>query len=487
MEQPHVLFIVTDTTRAQTVLGEDGSDIFPTIHEFFEDGTTFTDAIANSPWTLPSHASMFSGQYTTHHKTHAGTKRFAPKTQSIAAVAREFGYQTVGFSNNPWLCEEFGFTRGFEEFFAKGEFFTRGGDLSHIGLEGEGVREQLELLAHELRFRDLPFQLANAAYMRFFHKQRDSGAERANRRVKRWFDRRMDSNRPTFMFLNYMEPHLTYNPPEFREEFLPDGVTESEINNVNQDSWAYVTGQLDMDQRDFEILRGLYRAELRYLDSQIKELLAMWRDLGLLENTAVIVVGDHGENIGDYGLMDHQYCLRETVTHVPLWIRLPDHDLPKRCDVPVELRDLYPTIAGLVGDGHSTPPVVSDIDCLAVAEDENTSRPAVSEYYLPRPSIETLRERYGSITDPDRLERSLRSIRTNDWSLIVDDSGNKELYQRPDNVSERIDMASDNSDIVDDLLTQLNNRLGSWDINRTHDSQSVSAGTKQRLEDLGYI
>lgn len=238
-------------------------------------------------------------------------------------MLEEVGYETVAISNNTWISEEFGFDRGFQKFFATWQLFQDGVDFGEIARNRHGRFDQLRGILKN--FRGNPIKnFIILIYGQYFRNRYDDGARRANHIIEEKLHNWLD-NGPIFLFVNYLEPHLEYRPPEeVACEYLPTGVSWKEANAVNQDAWAYITGQIEMDEHDFEILQSLYEAELAYLDERIGELIRLFKDAGVAEETTFIITGDHGENIGDHGLMDHQYSLHETLLHVPLIISGPD-------------------------------------------------------------------------------------------------------------------------------------------------------------------
>jgi len=113
------------------------------------------------------------------------------------------------------------------------------------------------------------------------------------------------------LFVNYLEPHLEYRPPEeFAEQFLPEGISYDEAMDIPQDAWRYIAGKAELSDRDFDVLRSLYRAEITYLDHRIDELKQLLETHGEWEDTVFVVTGDHSENIGDH--MDS--CTTSTVS-----------------------------------------------------------------------------------------------------------------------------------------------------------------------------
>ncbi|WP_135854096.1 sulfatase-like hydrolase/transferase [Halorussus salinus] len=504
MRGPNVLFVVLDTARAATVFGDDAAEVAPRLTEFAESGVRFTNATANGPWTLPSHAAMFTGQRTSDHGAHAGTKQFSAGDRSLPARLGRMGYRTAAFSNNPWISPSFGFD-GFDHFSPCWKLFSKGADLASIA-KTEDRSEQVRELAGELLSPTGPQTLVNSLYMQFFRETYDSGARRTVRRMKRWFrSRDGDDDRPFFAFANFMEPHLAYDPPErFQREFLTDGQI-ARAETVNQDAWAHITGADERTAEEFEILHGLYKAELRYLDQRLGDLLDFLAESGELDDTAVVLVGDHGENIGDHGLMDHQYCLYDTLVHVPLVVRPPgdagDRLRGATCEEPVELRDLYPTILSLAG---GDPADLDALDSGGPDLDSATSRNvlvsdeadeslcsdreyAVSEYLHPQPEIGDVRDRYDEVPrDISTFDRALRAVRTPDWKYVEASDGTEELYDLREDPAETRNLVGERPAVADRLRERATDDLGPLEY-RSGDETDIEEGTKRQLEELGYL
>jgi arylsulfatase A-like enzyme len=473
-----------DTARAD-VVAEPG--VMTGLSEFAEGGCRFDRCFANAPWTLPSHSSIFTGKHPTSHSV-VGKGSLFEAGGDLASVLGRSGYATAAFSNNPWISPDFGFD-SFDEFVACWKRFRRGSDLAGVS-QLEGRKAQMRAIMGELLDRDAPFTLANALYMRFLRGRYDSGARLTTRRIRNWLDE-LDDDRPFFAFANFMEPHLQYDPPaSYAEEYLPAGVDREEAKAVNQDPWAYLVGEEPMDERDFEILRALYRAELSYLDNRLAELFEHLETSGLLEETAVFVLGDHGENIGDHGLMDHQYSLRDTLLHVPLIARYPPVFEPDTTfEGLVELRDLFPTMLELAGCPVPDVGTVSSTS-LQSAVDYGTGREyAIAEYPMPQPSIETLRERYDRVTaDLSQYDRRLRSVRTADWRYVQASDGRHELYEINEAGEEQASTGS-TPDVSQELRTILDETLGTFDeaTDGEESGRELSGANRSHLEDLGYL
>ena len=488
MSTPNVLLVVLDTARAQTVFPGLQNGVMPVMGRIAEEGTTFRNTTSVAPWTLPSHASLFTGQYTSDHGTDAGQHQFEPFVTPLAARLSEQGYTTTGISSNIWVSPEFGFDAGFDQFSMKWDLFWDGADLSRVRT-ADGARNQLRELRNQLSAANAPKTMMNALYGKFLSSRYDDGAWLTTRRAARWITNR-ESDDPFFFFINYLEPHLTYDPPAgYAEKFLPADITPEELEDVNQDQWRYIAGDVEMSEQDFRVLEALYKGELNYLDLQLGYLYRSLSKAGVLDDTAIIIVADHGENIGDHGLMDHQYCLYETLVNVPLIVRYPDRfDPGSEVDGLVELRDVYPTVLELAGiDPASSDATVSENSLVPNAQADFARDRVIAEYLTPQPSLDALKEHVTELpAHVQRYDRALRSIRVDDWKLIEGSDGSIELYELDRDPGETTDVSDDNPEVVDRLTDRLERERGTLQREGGR-SSSISDRNRQRLEDLGYL
>jgi len=461
----------------------------PTVSRIAAEGTTFSNATTTAPWTAPSHASLFSGQYTSDHGTHGGHRQFDPDVLSLASRLSRQDYRTMALSGNVWISPEFGFDAGFDRFSMKWDLFWDGADLSRAST-ADGPRARIQGLLSEVSMSTAPKTLANALYAKFLTNRYDDGAWLTTRRATRWIRQHDPSERPWFFFLNYLEPHLRYDPPTgYREKFVPPGTDLARLDEIDQDPWRYLLGDTDITDEEFDALRGLYMGELNYLDTQIARLYGALSAAGVLDETVLIIASDHGENIGDHGFMDHQYCLYDTLVHVPLIVRYPPaFDMGATVDSMVEMRDLYPTLLELAGDtAEEVSENVSHNSLVPTDGIHSTRDHAISEYITPQPSMDALDAQVGPL--PARIrehDRALRSIRTADWKFIEGTDGRTELYDIARDPDETTNVAAAHSDVVEELSDELERERGSLERD-TRRSDSISDRNRQRLEDLGYL
>lgn len=486
-DRPNIILIVMDTARADTVLKN--RDVMPNFHKFSNEGTLFTSAFSTAPWTLPSHASMFTGQYTSAHGTHAGNKKFDPEVPTLAEQLKNSGYHTVGISNNAWISGEFGFDRGFDKFRTSMQLVEGGTDIISIAKEHSRIYEQVRAISKSLIRRGGHRTLINGLYSKFLRGRYDDGARLTNWWITRWLSKHENREEPFFLFVNYLEPHLEYDPPKkFKYKFKPKGLDRSDMDTVNQDPWRYICNQIKMDERDFEALSALYKAELNYLDFRLGRMLKLLKKRGILDETIVIITGDHGENLGEHDLMDHQYCVYDTLLHVPLLIRYPPaFPEGETLDSLVELRDIYPTILDLADIQQNTSPDTSTNSILRVVRSGNGREEVIAQYIHPQPSMKSLRHRVNELPNSVlEYDRALHTVRSKHWKVIKGSDGTEDVYELPDE-TEAVPKNDFNELKIDLMIKRLRGTVGNPKKATPSTDSDISISKTAQLEDLGYL
>jgi arylsulfatase A-like enzyme len=235
-----------------------------------------------------------------------------------------------------------------------------------------------------------------------------------------------------------------------------------------------------------EILRALYRAEISHLEERINEVKETLQEAGEWEDTMFIVTSAHGENIGDHGLMDHQYALYDTLLHVPLFIHGGPFENDDIDDL-IQLVDLPPTILDTLD--IEAPEFRKQMQGTSFHPDATESREfAVAEYMAPQPSMDALTKRVGNLPDHvQKYNRSLRAIRTDQHKYIRGSDGSTELYDVQSDPGETKEISDNNEDVVEALDEELDEWLDSFEHAEATGDVSMDDDTKSRLEDLGYL
>ena len=350
----NVLLIVMDTVRADhlSVYGY-GRSTSPALEALAKHGIRFDQARATAPWTLPSHASMFTGRWP-HELDVDWNTALGSKPPTLAEELGARGYATAGFVGNVQYCSyEFGLNRGFshyEDYVLEPMSPVRMCYLGDLALKGASRLGWM--LSSSLG--SMPFLPRNDS-MVWPVLARDSkiDAGSINREFLEWLSQRREPARPFFAFLNYIDAHSPYFlPPGTRYRFGRPPKTDVDVNVIAD--WYYID-KLRLPPYYVNLARDCYDSCLGYLDERLGELLGELKRRGILDRTVVVVTSDHGEGLGEHNLFFHGESLYRPEIRVPLLIVLPERNQSTIVSETVSLRDLPATIVGLIGQGTSAP------------------------------------------------------------------------------------------------------------------------------------
>jgi len=485
---PNIVIIVLDTARARnfSCYGH-RRQTTPTIDSIADEGTKFKEVTSVSPWTLPSHTSLFTGVPPTVHQTNSLNSSLPRSLETLANYLNRYGYRTVGMANNPWFSTEFGLTRGFDEFH---ELFSPfGGDsyrsfASLLTDQRKSLPDRLATLLSEQSFPSLIQNGMNAAY-RQLDLQDDDGAKTAVSKSTNI----IGEGQPYLLFVNFLEPHLPYEPPKsHRRDFIPEKISDSKVDDVNQNAREYNVQNIDMDESDFDILERLYDAEIKYVDERIGDIVSALKQTGDWDETLFFILGDHGENIGDHQLMSHNYSLHETLTRVPLVVHFPEQvgeiaDTDSR----VSTLDIPATIADIQKDVYDAEFEEAQNGSSLLNGDD--SRSIVAEYLNPVPPVEKMEERCENPEfDVSVFNRKLRAIYKEGYKFMRGSDGTRALYK----VTEDRDEEDNLIEIKPEMASECESHLDEWvkhherEIPEEHGA-NVQENVKKKLEDLGYV
>jgi arylsulfatase A-like enzyme len=336
---PNVLLIVLDTVRADHLsLHGYPRETSPVLTRLARRGVVFDEARSAAPWTLPSHASLFTGRWP--HELGVSEQRALDDTYpTLAEFLATRGYATAGFIGNTYFCNSwYGLGRGFAHF---EDYY-----------EPNVVISPVETLCCTAIGRLLVTAIGSAYNVRPDTANPMKDAPRVNRDAFQWLDDHRD--RPFFAFLNYIDAHDPYlTPPGFDRHFGVHPESEADYDMLND--WYYHPRK-DPTGRDARLLADSYDDCLAYLDEQLGLLFDGLERRGLLANTLVIVTADHGEHLGEHGLYGHGKSLYRPEVHVPLVVFGPTGTpAGRRVAAPVSLRDVPATIVERLGLAGSSP------------------------------------------------------------------------------------------------------------------------------------
>ncbi len=419
---PNVLLIVLDTVRAKN-LGIYGyvRDTSPNLARIVNRGVGFADARSAAPWTLPSHATMFTGRWPSELFEHP-EQQLDETYPTLAEYLGQNGYSTAGFVANTFYCNSgFGLARGFEHY---EDFYENFGTspveiLRHSSL----VRRLVELVANEEEIRPAGRKNADRISSDFLNWQATS------------------RGRPFFAFLNYLDAHAPYVlPPGPNRHFGLQATTPAD-QKILQD-WQKLSNA-PSDQYQIDLARDAYDDCIAYLDAALGRLFDELEKRGVMDDTLVIITADHGEEIGEHQLVGHGRSLYREELHVPLLMAKPGRvPAGKIVFEPVSLRDLPATIVDAVGLSKNSPFPGRSLATLWNG-DGTTGRIASTG---PVRSEVALRDKTTTRTDiAPALRGPMTAIVAEGMSYIRNADGSEELYHLRHDPTESKNVAQDQS------------------------------------------
>ena len=451
--RPNVLLIVLDTTRFDR-LSTYGYPLetTPALSRLATEGVVFTRAYSAAPWTLHAHASIFTGAYPAQHGATSEHKNLAKELPTLAERVGKRGLRTVAISLKSWLSHETGILRGFDQVF----------DL--------------------LRQQRLPVLLEVHDFLsRKIRREGDKGARAVTHCARKWLGRHGD--RPFFMFVNYNEAHTELSPPEpFRRKYLKDQSDTRWGIDRSFDMVRFDLGQVTLTELDIEILSRLYDASLEYQDWRMGQLIDALRDHNLLDETLIIVTSDHGENLGDHGLMGHNMSMADTLLHVPLVVRYPRR-LPRglHIDQPVETRRIGTLIQALLG--HGSPKSHLGAEELVEALSGRNDGAVISEAFKPFVGGFARED----LPSDSVYHRRRKSLILGDHKYVWSSDGAHELYDLNRDPGELSNLVEERPGVTERLGTLLAEDEFLFQEAERNELPRLSQEMVERLRAVGYL
>jgi arylsulfatase A-like enzyme len=431
---PNIIVIVGDTLRADR-LGSYGNPrgLTPFLDSIAERATVFRSAYAQSSWTNPSVASVFTSRFPSQHGVITFESVLSEGEVTLAEALREAGYATAFFSPNGLLREDWGYGQGFDEF----------SEFAIPGIPGQ---------PDHLR---MPYR-----------------ADYTNRHMLAWLDSLKAGGRrrpPVFLYVQYMEPHSPYLPSKAALQRVLEGRKPPDLDEVNR--FAFMGNVTPMEDRVLRDLQDVYDAEVLSLDTELRSLFNGLEARGLLENAIVVVTSDHGEEFKEHGLIGHEKTLYGEVIQVPLLIALPGGS--RRTDVAevASLIDLAPTLLGLIG--RPVPDSFEGRSLLPLSPGAG-GRIAYSE--LPIPEGSTAK----------RYSPHVSSVVVGSHKLIAGEHGEMEYYDLKADPAERSPNALGEPEraALREALRELRQRVARGDAKR--ELKPIDDATREQIRALGY-
>ena len=429
---PNVVLLVLDTVRADH-LGCYGYPLptTPRIDALAAVADRHARVESSAPWTLPSHASMFTGRLAFQHGVHAGRRpdgrildgrRLDARQRTLAEALREAGYRTAGFvANSIYLSETFGFQQGFELY-----------DVD---------RQRAPMMTGKLLG---------------------------------WIDE-VGRDAPFFAFVNLMDAHRPYNTlplPEGAPAGLPAPSPEPPGALLDRLVEAVLGHDEPPDPQLVADVVGQYDHALAWLDRAVGQVCDGLRSRGLYDDTLLIVTSDHGEYFGEHDLVEHSKDIYQPAIAVPLVVKRPGQIQGRVLTERKSLADLPELVFAQL------PPALRARHGAGFARGD-APRPIVAEIYYTRGK--DLQQPWGA-----RFLRERQALYQGRYKLILSSDGVDELYDLESDPAESNNLLESEPVLAGALRTRLRALLATRP-GAAGDAPELTAAQLDELRRLGYL
>jgi arylsulfatase len=441
----NIALIVLDTLRKDTF-----NDHFD-----WMTGIRFENAWSTSHWTVPAHASLFTGQYASDAGVHARAQHLDYEGETLAESLSAADYRTRGFSTNGHITPYFEFDRGFDEFECRLQAKQHDDRLIRLSEQFQGPlsKRPKELLRTFRGIARGEFDIG-PSLRKMYRNLADEypllpSVAGTSAREALSYVRETEFETDEFLFMNLMDVHAPYNPPLRYQRHRYSGA-DSMVRGMDTFSDKPV---------DPGVTRNAYEDCARYLSDKLRAIVNELDDFDY-----IITLSDHGESFGEDGVWAHPYGLHPSLTHVPLVIRGPDRTTNSR-GTPVDLLDVYTTVLDIAG-----------------ITTESAGRPLLGEL-PPRPCL----TEYHGITHTDKLNQ-LREYGLSDAEVAEIDEPRFGVslppnYYRYEALNSTNVMGETEYEDPETLLEELKSARLSLD--RT--GPALADEVKSQLSQLGYL
>jgi arylsulfatase A-like enzyme len=431
---PNVILIVMDTARAEnfSCYGYH-RPTSPNIDAFAREATFYTSAMASSPWTVPTHASIFTGKDPFEHGAH----RLPPKkmTHILTNPLNE---------KHTTLAEAFA-----AEDFATGAFVANSTYINDRYQMDQGFQDFLPQLAV---------------------------SDSINQWTYSWLDTL--SRKPFFLFINYMDTHSPYNAKP-RPGFLanPPPHDNGELQHKLKQRYLSVRrggGEFNPVKLRQTVV-DQYDTAIANLDEQIGYLLDYLKERDLYDHTLIVLTSDHGEVFGEHQLVSHGQDVYQQLLWVPLIIKAPGQTTPKTNDDIISSSDLPRMILSYLPDEMSK---------RHLAEFPNAPglHPIIAENYYVHPwilRIRHLRKKY------ERIRTVLFEM---PYKYIHSSDGQHELYNLVSDRKESNNLINSRLEIAEEMAARIQEYQDSRSrSNEVIEQEPLTEQELKQLKSLGYI
>ena len=509
--RPDIVLLVLDTQRLDRLSCYScAEETSPFIDEFAADATLFECAVAPAQWTIPSHASMFTGVYPSTHNTVQSFSVLPDSLPTLAERLRDSGYFTTAFCNNPLVgVVNNGLRRGFLSFLNYSGLMTSRPNQAGVhrnlydryrqvfkGLLTEAISSMQDVFARSDFLLNLSFSPLMVPLWQTALSFKGNTGKSLNDAAQLLIERKdIDEDQPIFSFINLMGVHMPYHPSQkYIERFAPyvlhNKQAQRYLRHFNSDVFGwYAPLSSSIDELEKATLDGMYNAEVATQDELVGTFFKKLHESGRLDNTLVIICADHGEHLGEKRLVGHSLSLYNELVRVPLIIRDPGNDLPRSTTVEhfVSTRRIFQTVLTAAN-------LADEVEEVLTLAQSSTSDPdsgtVFSEGVPPRNVVKMLHQQRPRETEELGCDQTRRAVWRDTHKLIQTGENGLELYSALEDPNESLNLRDILPERVETLQEQLHTFVSHAGVMVASQEQADGFDDPEvlrRLRDLGYI
>lgn len=349
-----LVLVIIDTVGYNRVLAN--PEQAPFLRSLTRSSAIFTNAFSTAPWTKPSIASILTGVYPLEHGVRHPKSRIKKNVPTMAELFGELDYATAGVVSHVFLAPRTDYKRGFQSY----QLTSFSGHV-HDSITAEQVTTMgLDWLKQQKK----------------------------------------EKKQNKLLFLHYFDPHYNYkHHPRFDRTSWYNG----DLND-SMKFGEFKKRKDTLSADDLRYIRGLYEEEVLETDQELRRLYKGITDLGLQDETTLIITADHGEAFNDHNHLGHGYQLYNELIHVPLIVHAPKRIAAQTIHSVVSTMDILPTLLDLTGHkerattmhGVSFAPTL-----LRATKDQSPARLAISELHYHTNRISGVLWPWKGILDKD--------------------------------------------------------------------------------------
>ncbi|MHA1253032.1 MAG: sulfatase-like hydrolase/transferase [Candidatus Helarchaeota archaeon] len=465
---PNIILIILDCLRSDKLSKKyKNIELTPNINKLLDNSFIFTNCITNSPWTLPSHTTIFTNLYPSQHNMISTySKPLDYKIPTIQEILKAFGYYTICYTENAFISKRFGLSRGF---------------INYISNLGEEIKSISKIINPFIKLRDIIESKIKHRFIQKYFNKMIRGLKIILEHIF-WYEKRVKNdtikelkilekilsekkdNRPIYAFFNIMATHNYYIPLKristlfninyndykiIKDFFINPSLFNIKINILRK----------KITHEQLNSFNKLYCANVYYGDLIVKKIIDILKKFKLLNNSYLIITSDHGEHLGEKNLWEHKTWISvyEPVIRVPLI--LYNKSLSKKTiNDQVDLKSLYDTILHLT----NIPPIENkylqiENSLIYRIKNKNFSEYIFGEYLKSSEDKKNIKKylRFNSSELKIKAINDIKFLRSNNYKYIRYGNKIEEFYNLIEDPNEHNNIFDEKSEICRKMKEKL--------------------------------